>query len=85
MGFLSLLCCISSEHTTDADDEKRPRPRDKPPKYNRQNLPSIVVDDPAPWVVNHGKFELQGDGIMVITPPPQTQTKPTIPLNDPAH
>ena len=54
MGFLSSLCCISSKHTTDTPDEKLPRRRDKPSRYNKQNLPSIIVEDPAPWVKNHG-------------------------------
>jgi len=72
MGFLSGLCCVSSKHTTDPDDEKRPRPRNKPPRYNRHNLPSIVVEDPAPWVVKkHDKLELLSDGMIVIGPPSQ--------------
>ena len=72
MGFLSGLCCISSKHTTDSGDEKRARPRTRPPKYNRHNLPSIVVEDPAPWVArNYDKLELRSDGTMVITPPAQ--------------
>jgi hypothetical protein len=75
MGFLSSLCCISSKHIADKDDEKRPRPRVKPSRYNKHNLPSIVVEDPAPWVTNHGRLELRSDGTMVMTPPPQTPLK----------
>jgi len=72
MGFLSGLCCISSKHTTDADDEKQPMRRNKPPRYNRHNLPSIIVDDPAPWVAkNHDRLELRSDGTIVIAPPSQ--------------
>jgi len=71
MGFLSSLCCISSKHTTDTPNEKLPRRRDKPSRYNKQNLPSIVVEDPAPWVKNHSKLELRSDGTLVITPPPE--------------
>lgn len=72
MGFLSSLCCVSSRHIADAGDEKRPRPRNRPPRYNRQNLPSIVVEDPAPWVSKqHNKLELRSDGTIVIAPPSQ--------------
>lgn len=70
MGFLSGLCCVSSKHTTDADDEKQLRPRNKQPRRNRPNLQSIVVEDPPPWVAKkHAKLERLSNGAYVVTPP----------------
>jgi hypothetical protein len=85
MRFSSFLWCASSaHHATDIEalvEEKQEKPklRGKPPKYNRENLPSIIVEDPAPWVMNHSKLERQSDGTLFLTSPPHVDPKPATP------
>ena len=76
--FLSSFCCISWGHTTDAVEEQqeKPKPRDKPPKYNRHNLPSMVIEDPPPWVTNYRKLERRSDGELFVTSLPHAEQKP---------
>jgi hypothetical protein len=83
-SFLSKFSPFSSTPEAEADinnQQKESKPRGKPPKYNRQNLPSVVIEDPPPWVTNYRKLKRQSDGTLFVTPLPQEQPKPDAPLD----
>lgn len=63
-GFLP----ISSGYTRDptAKQRKKAKPNGKPPKYNRHNLPSMIVEDPPPWVTNYRQFKRRSDGTLFV-------------------
>lgn len=72
-GFFSNFCSISPDKRTDVEGQRKPR--NKPPKYNRHNLPSMEIQDPPPWVTNHHKLKRQSDGTLFVTSLPQAQPK----------
>lgn len=86
-GFLPNLCSILCSPTTAAESrvegqQGKQKPKDKPPKYNRHNLPSMVIEDPPPWVTNHSRLERRSDGTFVVTSSSQAEPKPVTPLDN---
>jgi len=61
MGFLP-------GYTTDpkAKQRKKTKPNGKPAKYDRHNLPSMIVEDPPPWVTNYRQFKRRSDGTLFV-------------------